>query len=108
MPEEVIVSGIDPKKLAKSIRWNECINAALREKCCVICGSEGVYSLLTCSEKCHDQMKKEFIEDFGPFKDITDAETGKTHRVPTEVIFEQGIRPQDLKKYPVVEKGSNA
>lgn len=104
MTGEVIVSDIDPKKLAKSIRWNERIAAALRERYCVICGSEErSQRLLTCSDKCHDQMKKEFIEDFGEYKDITDMTTGLTHRVPTEEIFDKGLRQQDLKYYPVVE-----
>lgn len=57
---------------------------------------------MTCSDKCHDQLKKEFIGDFGPYKDITDGTTGLTHRVPTDIIFDEGIRQQNLKKYPIV------
>jgi len=99
-----IMFDIDFGNLEKAIRWTNRINAALKEKCCVICGIRGGEYLLTCSEKCHNRLMKEYIEDFGPYKDITDAETGKTHRVPTEVIFEHGIGQQDLKNYPVAEK----
>lgn len=103
MTGEVIVGDINPEKLNKAVQWDQRIKIALSKKCCVICGAKaGFLYQLTCSEKCHDQMKGEFIETFGPYKNITDIETGKTHRVPTGVIFEGGIRQQDLKNYPVV------
>lgn len=102
MKSNVVIMDIDPEKMKKAVRWFDRMEASSKRGVCVICGNIKGRYLLTCSDKCHDQMKKEFIKDFGEYKDITDAETGKTHRVPIEVIFEHGIQQQDLKNYPVV------
>lgn len=108
MSGEVIISDIDSEKMKKALGWFDRMEAASQKGVCIICGNNRGRYLLTCSEKCHNQLSKEFIKDFGEYKNIVDMTTGKTHRVPITVIFEHGIQQQDLKKYPVVEKGSNA
>lgn len=58
----------------------------------------------TCSKKCHEDLCNELERMFGEYKQIVDAETGFTHRVPTRVIIEKGLNQHDLKDYPVIKK----
>ena len=62
---------------------------------------------LTCSDSCHRRLVVDLIEEFGPTKLVTSLRTGKTHLVPTIAIIEDGIREQDLEKYPVVAPDRN-
>lgn len=100
--EGVKVSNINPELATK---WGERLTHSLHDGACIICGKLNTagHRLWTCSEECHQKFKDEMTADFGEYKLITDATTDKIYRVPTEVIFEKGIRQQDLKNYPVVK-----
>ena len=72
-----------------------------REYACVVCGKAYVGGrLYTCSQACHERLVGLLVEDFGEFKRVVDAETGKAYRVPTRDIIEKGLRHADLVKYP--------
>lgn len=73
---------------------------------CAICGKPLARStrLLTCSERCHDELVDGLVKELGEFKRVIDAETGKAHRVPTRDIIEHGLRHEDLAKYPLWEE----
>ena len=62
---------------------------------------------LTCGASCHRRLVDTLIEEFGPTKMITSLRTGKTHLVPTRAIIEDGVREQDLDKYPLVGPDTN-
>jgi hypothetical protein len=71
---------------------------------CVICGT--VYHLvdpgaraLTCSDKCHEDMKDRLIKHYGLFKKVTNRK-GESFRVPLDDIIEKGLREEELSKYP--------
>jgi hypothetical protein len=67
---------------------------------CVICGEAYVPGrVMTCSDKCHDEMKRIIIKNHGKFKKVVDHK-GIAYRVPTEDIIEHGIEEKDLGKYP--------
>jgi len=68
---------------------------------CVICGKPYVYGrLLTCSEECHRKLVEKLIREFGEYKKIVDAETGKAYKVPVRDIIEKGLKYKDLINYP--------
>ena len=58
---------------------------------------------ITCSVECHNELVESLIKENGKYKLVTNAETGKTHKVPTRDIIEFGINFADLEKYPTVE-----
>ena len=62
---------------------------------------------LTCGDSCHRRFVELLIEEFGPTKMVTSLRTGKSHLVPTRAIIEDGVREQDLEKYPVVGPDKN-
>jgi len=71
---------------------------------CVICGKPYVNGrLLTCSEECHRKLVERLIREFGEYKKVVDAETGKVYKVPVRDIIEKGLRYRDLIKYPLWE-----
>jgi len=54
----------------------------------------------TCSDQCHDKLVEDLEKSFGKDKKVVDIVTGKTHRVPTKQIIENGLNQNDLYKYP--------
>jgi len=70
---------------------------------CVICGRRIATRLLTCSERCHEELINRLVKEFGEYKIVVDAQTGLKHKVPTRDILEHGLRYDDLGVYPVVE-----
>lgn len=70
---------------------------------CVVCGKPKAGSrwLLTCSEECHERLVKKLIREFGEFKRVVNAETGKAYKVPTRDILVHGLKHEDLTKYPL-------
>jgi hypothetical protein len=88
------IPDFDPKFLRDLLEY-------ATRRICVVCEKAHTSGrLFTCSEKCH----KKFIEDmerkFGPYKKVVDEETGKAYKVPTRLILEQGLKHEDLKKFP--------
>ena len=67
---------------------------------CVICGEAYVPGrTMTCSDACHNEMKRIIKENHGEFKKVTNHK-GESFRVPTDDIIEHGIKEKDLAKYP--------
>jgi len=74
-------------------------------KFCVICGIPHANGRdLTCSQKCHDELVSTLIARFGEFKKVVRVHTGKAYKVPIRDILEEGIREQDLDRYPLWEE----
>lgn len=73
------------------------------KKTCVICGKEHHHREFTCSDECHKIFVDGLIKEFGEFKEVVDAETGKMHKVPTINILERGLKHKDLKNYPIIK-----
>lgn len=101
--KEVIIVNPDFELLKK---WERRAWESEYHNTCIICNEEKDKRSrkYTCSEECHKKFLQELIDDFGEYKKIVDMATGKTHKVPIEIIFENGIRQQDLKNYPVLEE----
>ncbi|GAH23082.1 unnamed protein product [marine sediment metagenome] len=72
-------------------------------KTCVICGKKHNCREYTCSDECHELFKQKLVKEFGEYKIVVDAVTGKEHQVPLVDIFEKGLKQEDLKNYPVVD-----
>ncbi len=71
---------------------------------CIICGKSYVMGRrFTCSEECHRRLIENLIEEFGEYKKVVDAETGRAYKVPTRDILEKGLRYKDLVNYPLWE-----
>lgn len=70
---------------------------------CVVCGKPmaGSRWLLTCSEGCHERLVEKLIREFGEFKRVVNAETGKAYKVPTRDILVHGLKHGDLARYPL-------
>ena len=58
-------------------------------------------SKITCSDECHNKFISLMEKQVGKFKKVTDETTGISYRVPTKDIIENGLRQQDLSKYPI-------
>ena len=58
---------------------------------------------ITCSELCHYRFVKKMLEEFGEYKKITDTNSGKSYKVPTKLIIEEGVRQEQLKNFPLWE-----
>ena len=68
---------------------------------CVVCGKPFRHGrLYTCSEACHRKLIDKLIQAFGSHKKVIDATTGKAYKVSTIETLENGLRQQDLPKYP--------
>jgi len=74
---------------------------------CVVCGSEFVAEagrrLFTDKEECHEKLISDLTTAFGEHKKVTDIATGKSYRVPTRWILENGLRAVDLSQFPLWE-----
>ena len=55
---------------------------------------------ITCGDYCHEKFIVKMMCEHGLYKKVTDQESGISYKVPTRVIIEEGIRYQDLKRYP--------
>ena len=72
-----------------------------KHRVCVVCGESYIIGrLYTCSEECHQKFVKKIIKEFGEYKKVVDAETGKTYKVPTRDIIEK-LRWRNLINYPL-------
>lgn len=70
----------------------------VKSKCCN--SDIEMSNIITCGKHCHDLFViKKIVED-GLFKKIIDATSGIAYKIPTKLIIEEGIRQQDLKKFP--------
>jgi len=68
---------------------------------CVVCGKPYLPGrLYTCSDECHKKLIDQLVKEFGEYKKVVDAETGKTYKVPTRDILEHGLSYEDLWQYP--------
>lgn len=54
---------------------------------------------LTCSPECLTKWINAIITDVGAISPITDVASGITYKVPTRLILECGIRPNELNRY---------
>jgi hypothetical protein len=48
----------------------------------------------------NDKFYQKLIEEFGEFKKVTDAVTGKSYKVPTLHICRFGLKYEELKNFP--------
>ena len=73
-----------------------------RRGLCVACGQmpPGPTNKLTCSQECHDALVTHLEGKFGTHKIVVRQATGEEFLVPTRDIIEQGLREQDLDRYP--------
>lgn len=68
---------------------------------CYICGASYEPGRdTTCSQECHDKLVNLLILKHGEFKKITRATTGESFKVPLREILENGVREEELDKYP--------
>ena len=69
---------------------------------CAICGKPMAESrrILTCSGECHERLVERLVREFGEFKRVVDAETGKAYKVPTRRIIESGLKYTELRQFP--------
>ncbi len=58
------------------------------------------HTKITCGNYCHDKFIIKMIKEHGLFKKVTDMESGISYKIPTRLIIEEGLKQQDLKKYP--------
>jgi hypothetical protein len=76
--------------------------ATLMLRRCIVCGALYVSGRqYTCSDVCHDELVEQIVKQLGEYKKIIRVSTGIAYRVPTRDIIENGVREQDLDKYPV-------
>lgn len=62
---------------------------------------------MTCSEDCHEKFVKFCEEQFGTTKKVVDSTTDITYRVPTREIVENGLKWEELPKYPRWEENEH-
>lgn len=67
---------------------------------CFICGKPCPQNHTTCSDTCHEIFVRRMEKEFGGYKKVTDMVTGKTYRVPTRYIIENGLKQTELKNFP--------
>jgi hypothetical protein len=70
---------------------------------CIICGKQLPPDHLgvTCSIQCHELYISLLETKFGKYKKVTDAVTGISYRVPTRYIIENGLKQEELTRFPV-------
>ena len=71
----------------------------IKSKCCN--ADINIQQKITCSDICHDKFVELLIIEKGVYQKIIDAESGKTHKVPTIVVIEEGITQNQLKNFPL-------
>ena len=76
----------------------------MNEKC-VICGAPRLPLRYTCSDECHEKFVDKMEREYGVYKKVTDALTGRSYRVPTRDVIERGLRWGDLRNYPEWDEG---
>lgn len=59
-----------------------------------------VLSKTTCSDQCHEKFVQYFETLVGKEKLVTSVATGKTYKVPTRYIIEQGLKGYELQNFP--------
>ena len=69
---------------------------------CLIChqvyeGGRG----LTCSDECHKEFVRHLIPEFGEFMKVIRMTTGVAYKVPTRDIIEDGLKEEELGRYPL-------
>ena len=62
---------------------------------------------VTCSERCHEELVRLAEVQFGKVKNVVDSTTGISYKVPTRDIIENGLKWEDLTKYPVWKDGED-
>ena len=70
----------------------------IRSACC----EADVWPLqhLTCCSRCHETLIAHLEQQFGTHKKVVWQATGQAFRVPTRALIEEGLREQDLDRYP--------
>lgn len=71
----------------------------IKSTCCK--ADVNVQQKITCSELCHIRFVDFLIEEKGQYQKVIDTESGKSHKVPTRLIIEEGITQMDLKGFPL-------
>lgn len=68
---------------------------------CIICGAAcRLGAGITCSPACHEELVRRWEVKCGKYKKIVRKTTGEAFKVPIRTIIEQGIKEQDLDKFP--------
>ena len=74
----------------------------------ICCNSAvNVQQKITCSDMCHFRLVEHIIDEKGRYQKVIDAQTGKTHRVPTRLIIAEGLTQEHLKEFPEWKKENN-
>lgn len=55
----------------------------------------------TCSPECHEMFVRRCEKELGEYRKVISITRGMAYKVPTRVIIEQGIREQDLPRFPL-------
>lgn len=74
----------------------------MAELICVVCGTlfESTNRVTCGKEECHERFVKLLEFKHGMFKKITRMTTDESFKVPLRDIIENGIREEELDKYP--------
>lgn len=56
---------------------------------------------ITCSDGCHEILVDIITGKCGEFKKVIDIETNIEYKVPVRDIIENGLKYEDLPKYPI-------
>lgn len=68
----------------------------------ICCNSDvNINNKITCSDFCHNQYILKKIDEDGLFKKVVDLSSGMSHKVPTRLLIEEGLRQENLKNYPL-------
>lgn len=96
----------DQSRMEKAIEIAREIYPTAMAGFCAVCGKPkaGSRRLLTCSDGCHERLVERLVREFGEFKRVVDAETGKAYKVPVRDILELGLKREDLVRYPPWEE----
>lgn len=75
---------------------------------CVICQAEckGQYKY-TCSKTCHEIWLVQIRREYGNYQKVVRISTGEAFKVPTALIYEQGIKEQELNRFPLWQEGDS-
>ncbi len=63
---------------------------------------------LTCSDRCHEELVRRLIAEFGEFKKVIRQRTGVAYKVPTRDIIKHDVREQELDRYPLWEESKTS
>lgn len=65
-----------------------------------MCGRNTPEGKVTCGQGCHEIFMNRLEAQFGKYKKVVDATTGKAYRVPLRYIVENGLKQIELPLFP--------